>query len=417
MALIILHRRKQVIKTQPFTRNILNSAEIEALRSNRRWFDADILKYKNNGVSWVIKDFGKRHWFVRNTIGRYYIQREFRAMAALRDIKGMSQDVFRMDTYALCYQFIPGRDVRYFYDVSNNIKPEFFERLEKLVCQMHACNVVHLDIRNGENVIITADETPFLIDFQSAFSTKHMPAFLRDFFRKIDLSGVYKHWTMIAPSSIPGDKQKTLNEVNSKRKFWMVNKWPMAKKIHKIFNHKTTRKIFLKLRIPLTLVAVALLIMNARQEFFWYGLGVSWVGELLQVWCFASLKKQKKLACNGPYAVSRNPMYIGRFFIILGGVVLTGNPYVIAGYSFLYYFYMVNRVKREEETLKPIFGKDYEDYCRNVNRFVPTITRNNIKTLPFFKWELFVRNHAHLNIIGTLVAWLVLYYFVFIQTF
>ena len=43
---------------------------------------------------------------------------------------------------------------------------------------------------------------------------------------------------------------------------------------------------------------------------------VSMFGELIQLWAFASLIKNKELAVRGPYVVTRNPMYLGRFFVI-----------------------------------------------------------------------------------------------------
>ena len=45
-------------------------------------------------------------------------------------------------------------------------------------------------------------------------------------------------------------------------------------------------------------------------------------GQLIQTWCFASLVKNWQLTERGPYLMCRNPMYIGRYFLILGFVLL-----------------------------------------------------------------------------------------------
>jgi len=55
----------------------------------------------------------------------------------------------------------------------------------------------------------------------------------------------------------------------------------------------------------------------AGPRWLWPGFFVSMAGELIQLWCFASLDKNRDLACNGPYALTRNPMYLGRFLIVL----------------------------------------------------------------------------------------------------
>ena len=40
-------------------------------------------------------------------------------------------------------------------------------------------------------------------------------------------------------------------------------------------------------------------------------------------------------------------MYLGRFFLIGGALLLAGRPWILLPYAVFYYFYMVNRVKRE----------------------------------------------------------------------
>ena len=73
-------------------------------------------------------------------------------------------------------------------------------------------------------------------------------------------------------------------------------------------------------------------------------------GELIQLWSFASLDKNSDLAIRGPYALVRNPMYLGRYFILLGFLILLGAWWVLVVYSVVYWFYMDTRVEREERT-------------------------------------------------------------------
>jgi len=185
--------------------------------------------------------------------------------------------------------------------------------------------------------------------------------------------------------------------------------------IHKAFNNKPVREALMKLRVPAVLALLVVLLTQVRQSYFIFGLAVSLVGELIQLWCFASLKKGKVLATKGPYVLIRNPMYIGRYLLILGGAILTGNIWLIVVISIIYYFYVVNRVKREEETLKGIFGDSYKDYCDKVNRFVPSFGGIDLKSLWFIKWEIFVGNHGHQNLLAVVLCYLVFYYFTFIH--
>ena len=190
----------------------------------------------------------------------------------------------------------------------------------------------------------------------------------------------------------------------------------VVNRIHEIFNNKTLRSVLLKLRIPIFLVFFIILISQIKPTWFLPGFIISLFGELIQLWCFASLDKNKTLAAKGLYMLMRNPMYIGRFFLLLGCLLLTGNIWVILIYIVFYYFYMVNRVKREERKLRVVFGQVYEDYCRDVNRFVPSLRRVDLKSLWFFRWNILVQNNGHWNLIAVLGCYIVFYFFAFIYS-
>ena len=187
---------------------------------------------------------------------------------------------------------------------------------------------------------------------------------------------------------------------------------PMITKINALFNDPKLRHMLLKGRWPLAIlfsISVALLM---KPQFFWIGLLLSMAGETLQVWCFASLHKKKELASNGPYAVVRNPMYLGRYLLILGTIVITGRPVLMVIFSIVYYFYMINRVDREEKVLEEIFKDDYKVYCQQVPRFLPAWHDIKNTNLRGFEWKLFFENHAHLNLLAMSIGYLLIYYMI-----
>jgi hypothetical protein len=184
-------------------------------------------------------------------------------------------------------------------------------------------------------------------------------------------------------------------------------------RIHDVFNNEKARKILVKARIPIALAFIIFIIFQIKKEYFFYGMSISFFGEFIQVWCFSSLDKQKTIAIRGLYCITRNPMYLGRYFLILGCFVLTGNIPLIIFYTLFYYFYMVNRVKREEKTLKEIFGDDYLNYLDQVNRFFPSFKIASFKTLFFFRWKLFFQNNSHINILSVIITYSAIYYVIF----
>ncbi len=188
------------------------------LLSRGRACNADIELLKRSDGIWVIKDFSKRNLIIRNSWGRAIISYEARVLSKLTGITGFPQDAHRVDGEALAYRFIPG-DTIFARHESLPGRP-FFKELEALVKTMHSKNIVHLDLRNRRNILITDTQKPYVLDFQSAISTKHIPAALRRMFESIDMAGVYKHWFRYSPETIGKTRAEYLIEVNRRRSWW-----------------------------------------------------------------------------------------------------------------------------------------------------------------------------------------------------
>ena len=176
----------------------------------------------------------------------------------------------------------------------------------------------------------------------------------------------------------------------------------MLDTVHGFFNHPLARKIFLKLRYVLFLAVLVLLARYADVALLPVAFLVSLSGEAIQLWSFASLVKNEQITARGPYVLVRNPMYLGRFFLILGIVLLFGNHYLTVAYVIFYYFYMVNRVGREERRLAQLLGQPYRDYCARVNRFLPAFSRLFDPAVRFFNGSVLYRNNGHWNLLAML---------------
>lgn len=184
----------------------------------------------------------------------------------------------------------------------------------------------------------------------------------------------------------------------------------VASGINSIFNNKILRSFLTNFRYPIFLTLFILLLPQIKAPLLLPGLLLSLFGEIIQLWSFASLDKNKTLSIKGPYVLTRNPMYLGRFFLLLGGLLLIRNIWIILAFCVLYYLYMINRVNREEKRLQLLFGAAYINYCMKVNRFVPSLKRLNRESLWFFEWNLFLQNHGHLNLISVFSFFLVCYF-------
>ena len=98
------------------------------------------------------------------------------------------------------------------------------------------------------------------------------------------------------------------------------------------------------------------------------------MGLAIRAWAAGSICKDRELATGGPYAYTRNPLYLGSF--ILGtGVTVAGGRWVFVA-LFLVFFLSVYRATalREARDLEDRFGDAYRVYAAHVPRFLPRLS-------------------------------------------
>jgi RIO-like serine/threonine protein kinase len=189
--------------------------------SEGRWANAVLCRYEHRGTSWVVKDFSPRSWLVRNTIGRFLVRREVGWLRRVDGLRGAPQRAFRIDAHALAYRYVPGTSLR--LTAASALGPEFFPELEQSLQSLHDnARVVHLDLRNAHNILVTDDGHPALLDFQSCLSTRWMPARLRRFLERIDRAAIYKHWARKSPATLGPERTSALARMNRLRPLWVL---------------------------------------------------------------------------------------------------------------------------------------------------------------------------------------------------
>jgi protein-S-isoprenylcysteine O-methyltransferase Ste14 len=78
------------------------------------------------------------------------------------------------------------------------------------------------------------------------------------------------------------------------------------------------------------------------------------------------------LVVRGPYRVVRNPMYIGAGLALMGAALFYQSRALMAYLGLFLLMTHVFVVLYEEPTLRRMFGKDYDAYCRRTARWWPT---------------------------------------------
>jgi protein-S-isoprenylcysteine O-methyltransferase Ste14 len=94
----------------------------------------------------------------------------------------------------------------------------------------------------------------------------------------------------------------------------------------------------------------------------------------LRFWASGYLEKSRVLATSGPYAYTRNPLYLGNFILGLGVSVIANNAglnfYYLVSFTFLY----LGTIDEEQKVLAEKFGAPYRDYVAGVPVFFPRWT-------------------------------------------
>jgi protein-S-isoprenylcysteine O-methyltransferase Ste14 len=160
--------------------------------------------------------------------------------------------------------------------------------------------------------------------------------------------------------------------------------------------------------VPLTFVCAALFLLFARPRpaSLVVGVAVSLFGLLLRGWAAGHIRKNSALATSGPYAYTRNPLYLGNFLLGLGFTIGSGwwPLGILFGVLFLGIYLPVMRV--ESETLAQLFAGDYQRYARGVPLFLPRVTPyRSGESKTEFDSSLYMRYREYRAALGLLVAW------------
>lgn len=125
--------------------------------------------------------------------------------------------------------------------------------------------------------------------------------------------------------------------------------------------------------MPAGFVLAPLLFISARPAFASLAAGgfVAIIGLGIRAWASGHLRKNQELTTSGPYAHSRNPLYLGTFLLGTGVAIGGGTLWFIALFAGLYLMIYVPVMVAEADTMRDLFSEEYEHYSKQVPLFVP----------------------------------------------
>jgi protein-S-isoprenylcysteine O-methyltransferase Ste14 len=115
------------------------------------------------------------------------------------------------------------------------------------------------------------------------------------------------------------------------------------------------------------------------------------LGEAVRLWASGHLEKTERLATGGPYAHTRNPLYLGSALLALGVAVACWSLGVVAAVILYMGAFYPSVVREEAEFLRRKFGADYEAWIHDVPVFLPRLTPGGPRGTRF-EWARVRRN-------------------------
>ena len=142
-------------------------------------------------------------------------------------------------------------------------------------------------------------------------------------------------------------------------------------------------KVARRIRVPLGFLTAALYLFECarhqpRPAAIAWSLLLVLPGLALRAAASGTVKKNRELTVTGPYAYTRNPLYLGSALIAAGfALALLSWPLAVvlaAGFALIY----IPVIASEERFLRGTFP-GFDAYCRRVPRFIPRLTPAKLK--------------------------------------
>ena len=177
----------------------------------------DVLHIDIEGDEAVLKDYTfSDTWFTR-LLAPLLVIREVRSLKKLEGVPGVPRLYHVFSRHAFLVEPIKGIAANQIpKDELNN---EFFERMNRVLDDIHEKGVTHCDLRSAGNTLITEDHQPWLVDFVASIHQSSKWNFIGrwifDQFVEADYGAVLKLKKRLAPDCLTEEETEKLAHPHS----------------------------------------------------------------------------------------------------------------------------------------------------------------------------------------------------------
>ena len=161
-------------------------------------------------------------------------------------------------------------------------------------------------------------------------------------------------------------------------------------------------RIARRIRVPMGFVFAILYFWLARPTWLSIALGAILIvpGLLVRALASGHVRKNEALATSGPYAYTRNPLYLGSILIGIGFAVAARSWWVGVALVVMFFAIYLPVIRDEEAFLRQRFP-EFEEYARRVPRMFPRlVAREN--DAGAFSMNLYLQHREYNALLGAL---------------
>jgi len=168
-------------------------------------------------------------------------------------------------------------------------------------------------------------------------------------------------------------------------------------------------KIARRIRVPAGFFFAAFYLWRARPSavsLLWSLLLVV-PGVLLRAYASGYVKKNDELTVTGPYAYTRNPLYLGSMMMAFGFAAASRSVLITVLLVVLFALIYVPTILGEERFLRSVFPA-FDAYSQRVPRLLPRLTAANPGGVGSFSGALYRRHREYNAALGAVAVYAVL---------
>lgn len=196
---------------------VLNGRSFTRIETLKRDFYAETLLIRSDEGLFVYKKsrMGPLRFPPFTCLARFLSRREYRNYERVSGIDGVPPLEGPAGKEGFLHKYVPGTPL----DKIEGIPDDFFNELARILQEFHRRKIAYVDLAKEENIIVSPEGKPYLIDFQTAFPVgtsrgmiRRIRGWIFERLKREDLYHLCKHKRFHKPGLLTREEARILEQ-------------------------------------------------------------------------------------------------------------------------------------------------------------------------------------------------------------